>query len=646
MKRVILLLFALQVLFSCSPDNTDPAGPKGKEEEKEPEVVVPEPDYSSLTEQNHPRLLMKDEEFARMRARISLGSDLIMTRMHNTVMSIAQSADILNGNPIPYQLDESGKRLLVRCYEATKRLWSLSYAYRFSGEKKYLTAAVKVLNNVCDFPDWNATVHFLDPAQMSDGVSLAYDWLYKDLPDDTKRKVERCLQEYAMDVALNKQYSWNFYAKHDNWCTSCCCGLDMAALAIYEQCPEKARRILETSRPAVVECLEAMFDKCGAYPEGYGYWATATTCAALGNVIREDCLGTDYGISLQPGWADSCNAFLFMEGAVGIPFNYGDGDPLIHPAYSQWYYAWKYNKPEILYNEIYQIKNGSYGPSNVLQTSLLPFAIACASRIKNVTFSDVAAPKQRMYHGETSQTAVCFIRTGWNRSEGDKYLGIKGGRANESHQHMDVGSFVYDAFGERWARELGLEQYAAVEAKMQVEGYNFWDMTQKSRRWDVLRLNNKFHSTLVVNGEKQNVDGFGFFPKTWDTPEDIGATIDISAALGSAVSSCTRSFHLMGDDLKIVDEIETPSASSVDFRLVTDASPTILEKGIKLEKGGKTLYLKANVPSASFQYHIWDTDPILPYDNKVEGTCVVGFTVSIPAGKKTSFTTLLTPEGF
>lgn len=68
---------------------------------------------------------------------------------------------------------------------------------------------------------------------------------------------------------------------------------------------------------------------------------------------------------------------------------------------------------------------------------------------------------------------------------------------------MDVGSFVVDAQGLRWAIDLGPESYHKIESL----GMKLWGRDQDAERWNIFRYNNYSHNTLVVNGQHQRVEG-------------------------------------------------------------------------------------------------------------------------------------------
>jgi len=93
-----------------------------------------------------------------------------------------------------------------------------------------------------------------------------------------------------------------------------------------------------------------------------------------------------------------------------------------------------------------------------------------------------------------------MFRSSWTDPNAT-YLAIKGGSPGVSHGHMDVGSFIIDAAGWRWAVDLGPESYNKIESR----GMDLWDRSPGAERWTIFRYNNFSHNTLVVNGQPQHV---------------------------------------------------------------------------------------------------------------------------------------------
>ena len=83
----------------------------------------------------HPRiLLLKGEEKALMR---NIRKDAIWTDVHN---SIIEQADAMLDLPVEERIKQ-GKRLLHVSQSVLKRVFFWSYAYRMTGERKYVKRA-------------------------------------------------------------------------------------------------------------------------------------------------------------------------------------------------------------------------------------------------------------------------------------------------------------------------------------------------------------------------------------------------------------------------------------------------------------------------------------------------------------------------
>src|SRR5262249_60397101 len=59
-------------------------------------------------------------------------------------------------------------------------------------------------------------------------------------------------------------------------------------------------------------------------------------------------------------------------------------------------------------------------------------------------------PTRKIFKGVN----VAFLRNDWLAPDAT-WIGVKGGRNNVNHSHLDLGSFVLDAHGTRWALDLG-----------------------------------------------------------------------------------------------------------------------------------------------------------------------------------------------
>lgn len=639
----ILLSSAIAVPFigimsGCSDEDENRFRPGSAQK---PEPVTPEEglDYTKLTSENHPRLLMNATDFTVLKDKISSNTSENLTLLHNTIIGLCNSKG-MSSSALTYKLDASNKRILDVSREALLRIFTCAYAYRTTGDSKYLTHAEADINAVCNFSDWNSKRHFLDVGEMATAVALGYDWLYNDLSETTRKKAADALLNFAFKPAQNKVWNLNFYTATNNWNQVCNGGLVCGALATYETHPEEAKAMIEKALESNKSALETMYSPDGNYPEGAGYWCYGTLYEVLMLSALDSALGGDDGLSEVAGFSKTAEYMLYMTGMNSKFFNYSDCASSSTAALPSWWFAQKYNNPSLLYNELKMLKNGEY--TNCSENRLLPMIMAFANKID---VDNVKAPSEKVWSGK-GETPVVIVHTDWSYSDTDKYLGIKGGKAGTSHGHMDAGSFVYDAYGVRWSMDLGLQSYTTLETPLANLGGSLWDMSQKSMRWDVFRLNNLNHSTISINDAKHLVDGEATLTTVINSENEQGATFNLTKVVSDQAASAIRTVKIVDDkDLVVIDEIKarTDKQAKVRWCMVTQAVPTVENDRIVLTSGSKVMYLTA-IGTVKPAYKTWNTTPTHSYDQANPGTYMVGFEATVTANQTATFTTILTPK--
>ena len=604
------------------------------------------PDYSKLTAGNHPRLFLDNQEFEGMKSLIESGTSTYLSDLHNIIMSLCRR-DAMKDSPLEYKLDASDKRLLHVSRDALTRIFFCSYAYRYTGDRTYLEYAEKALRTVCGFKDWNAGKHFLDTGEMAAAVAIGYDWLYDALSEDTKRMAEKAFVDYAVNPARKKKGGTKFYRMTNNWNQVCNAGLVCGYLAMFETFPERARELIEISVESNRKAMNEMYPPDGNYPEGPGYWGYGSTFEVLMLSALESCVGTDFGLTKTKGFSDTGRYVLYSYGTTGKFYNYSDCGEYGAPSIALWYFADKFHSPDVLYNELRLMRQGRY--MNLGQESrLLPLMTAFA---KNIPQGGVKAPKG-VYSGN-GITPVVMFHTDWTFSESDVYLGVKGGGAGAQHSHMDAGSFVFDADGVRWAKELPNPSYTSLEGPMIKLGGSLWRMEQNSLRWRAFAYNNRQHSTLTVNDKDHISGGFTKITKVIEKRGKAGAVIDLTPALSGEVSKAIRTVEVVKTrDLVVTDKVEALDGKPavVRWTLVTNGVPEVTRDGIRLTIGDKVRFLRAAAKGARIEYKVWSSDPkdydspLKEYERPIPGTYIVGFTATVPAGGKARFRTVLGAE--
>ena len=218
---------------------------------------------------------------------------------------------------------------------------------------------------------------------------------------------------------------------------------------------------------------------------------------------------------------------------------------------------------------------------------------------------------------------------------------------------MDAGSFVFDAEGERWAKELPNPAYSSMEIAMGALGGSLWKMDSSSLRWRAFAYNNCQHSTLTVNGKDHIVGGSAPITKVLRSHRRSGAVIDMTPALASEVRHAMRSVEIRdGKDLVVTDKVEALGHKPAEIRwtLVTNGKPEITRDGIRLAIGDKVRILRTKAKGATVEYKVWSADPkdydspLNEYERAVPGTYLVGFTATVGAGEKALFKAVLGTE--
>jgi hypothetical protein len=572
---------------------------------------------------DHPRILLLagGEESIREK----LNTDVTYTFLHKTII---KECDELIEEPTSQRVF-SGRRLLRVSRECRRRIFFLSYAWRVTGEEKYLKRAEKEMVAAANFQDWNPS-HFLDVAEMTMGLAIGYDWLYKALSPATRSLIENAIIKKGLEESFKEENNTWLTATH-NWNQVCNAGMVYGALAVMEKKPELANKIINRAIKSVKLSMDEYLPD-GVYPEGYGYWSYGTTFNVLLISALDKAFGSDFGLGDHPGFLKTPQYLLHMTGTSGLPFNYSDCDPkpLLNPA-MVWFAA-RLKDPSLLAFESRLIE----GKKNLHRIRELPALMIWGT---DINFMNIPDPQQLLWSGN-GKNPVALMRSDWDPRKGI-YVGLKAGSATVTHSHMDAGSFVMDALGERWALDLGNQDYNSLESK----GVKLWSMKQQSDRWKVFRLSNHSHNTLTFNKGLQNVGGKAEFTSVTDNERFRGAVTDLSSIYDEYVDKSQRGVAIVDNQYVVIrDEVHLSVPSTIRWNMVTPADVVIIDnKTAELRQNGKKVILRVTSP-ADAVLATWPTTPPQPYDEPNPGTVFVGFETKKQAGESVTLNVLLVPE--
>ena len=436
-----------------------------------------------------------------------------------------------------------------------------------------------------------------------------------------------------MEPSLDSKYNGWLRAEH-NWNQVCNAGMTYGAMAIYEDHPELAKQIINRGIETIVLSMKD-YGPDGAYPEGYGYWGYGTSFNVMFNSAIEKLFGKDFGLNEMPGFLKTAGFLENMTGPTGKPFNYSDagGNGGLHPA--MFWFAAQNKDPSLAVGRTKLFTEQT--PDAHIKDRLLPAVMLWSN---GITINDITPPKSTMWVAQ-GKNPVAMMRTSWTDPNAI-YVAMKGGSVSVNHAHMDIGSFVMEADGVRWAMDFGMQEYESLESK----GIQFFGRTQDAQRWTVFRYTNLVHNTLTVNNQHQKVTGHAPITASSATPSFMNAVTDLTEVYKGAVAKANRGIAVVDKSYVVVrDEIETVNeVTTIRWTMLTPATVKITGTNkAELTKDGKKLMLQVEVP-VNVTMKTWSTDPPNSYDAPNPGTALVGFEVTLPANTKTALNVSLIPE--
>ena len=453
----------------------------------------------------HPRLFASAADFARLKVELPKSE---LGRLGLERLSF--EADQMWRFPLPMRVLE-GRRMLTVSQRALSRICTLAMAYRLRGHPRDAARALAEAETVCSFKDWNPK-HFLDTAEMTLAVAIAYDWLYDVATKKQRETLKTGLVRLGLCEKTGALKEGGWVGAANNWGQVCHASLLAGAIAVMEDEPVVAEKVILRALANLPKSMAA-FAPAGGFPEGPGfYWGYAMTFNVLALDLLERACGTDFGLAQQPGFAASVDYLDLMTGPSGLKFNYSDAGILPNQRLlarrtteaCSWWLANRFKRPDSLV----QFEMAAFKARCQDRTTLNPTPRRVPDRLSPLALLwlnpppasvlQTTAPLCKILEGTVP---VAVQRTDWTPEAW--YVGLKGGSALAPHGHMDGGSFVLDAKGCRWAEDLGSEDYH----RMEDSGRNVWDRKQKAERWKIFRLGLASHNTLRIDRGDQLVLG-------------------------------------------------------------------------------------------------------------------------------------------
>ncbi len=579
-------------------------------------------DLSRLAD--HPRLLLPKGAEKKLLKQIN--RDAVWKEIHTATLG---EADRIITLPVSERI-KTGMRLLA-ARENLRRIFILSYAYRMTGQEKYLVRAEQEMLKAASFSDWNPS-HFLDVGEMTMALGVGYDWLYPALSEASRRTIREAIVKKGFKPSYDTAYNWFVDAEH-NWNQVCNGGLAFGAIAVAESEPEWAQKIIDRAIDKVRLPMRH-YAPDGAYPEGPGYWGYGTLFNVLLIGGLESTFGTDYGLSQMPGFMQTGTYEMQMVSPLIKHFNYMDNS--YEPESSSapfWFYS-KTQDPSVLCQQVSILQRDT--AKKYLKDRVLPAMLIWGA---GAPMEKAVAPQETFWAGR-GNTPVCVIRSGWGDPNA-RFVGVKLGSPSINHGHMDVGSFVFEADGVRWAIDLGSEDYNTTETR----GVDLWNMAQQSQRWDVFRYNNRSHNTLTFNDKLQRVNGSAQIIESDSATARRFVKTDLTPVYAGQVDKVERTISLVDNDYLLIEDEITAGKNYTRMRwtLMTRATPKILsDNTVMLEQDGKRCLLKIE-SETPIVWRFEKTPTVNTFDSPNPDVTMVVFDTDLKRGETQYVRAQLTP---
>jgi hypothetical protein len=578
----------------------------------------------------HPRLLTTPSMLATMRE--SLNRDPLRQQVADLV--VRQAVLLRDEQPIQRKLE--GRRLLGESRRCVQRVLMLAMAYHLTGEVEHVQRCREEMLAAARFSDWNPS-HFLDVAEMTLALAIGYDWLYDQLDEESRHEIRTAIIEKGVRLPFETRHN-GWVRAQNNWGQVCHGGLTAGALAVLEHEPELASRTVHNALQNVTVAMAAYAPQ-GSYPEGPGYWAYGTSYNVLLIGMLESVFGSNFGLSDAPGFAQTGAYPALACGPTGLYFNYADGGDRRSPEPIRFWFAARYDRPDWLLGERELWQNEiDKGLRSRRESGGRFFPLVLLWMGDSSSPAEVRMP---LHWNSGGAVPVSVHRSSWSDPRAT-FVGMKAGSPSANHGQMDVGSFVLDSDGVRWAVDLGAEGYHGIESRRM----DLWNRAQNSDRWTIFRQRNHGHNTLVIDDRLQVAAGNAPIISFSDDPARPHTIVDLSPVYAGQVQSARRGIALLPSrEVLIQDELTgLRPGTRVRWGIITPGEPDELEqRAVTLRQNRERLTLTLVAPSGNQWKEIDTARPRNEWDSPNPGTRMITFEALAPASGEVTLVVVATP---
>lgn len=528
----------------------------------------------------------------------------------NTQLSarLVQEANRTIGRPLEdYSLAQNS--LLTTSRDVLANIINTALAYRTTGDLKYRDYARRQLLESASYPNW-APNHFLGTAEMTLAMSIGYDWLGQTLSKEDRATIRKAIVEKGLVPGLEQfKNKADWTRTSTNWSQVCGSSLAMGAIAIQDDDKAMAQRVLNLAVPCVKRA-SSQYAKGGIPSEGPVYWRYGMAFQTMLNRTMINRFGKAQTVLGSSAFNKTAWYPVYVLGTSGKNFNFGDASDWFVPTPATLELARQTKQPMVAAWTDARVRELLLDPQpwtdeHRLSALFLPWAMSTPE----LDASNL--PLDRLFDGDCD---IVSMRGSWTDPMAS-FVGIKGGKNGVPHGQLDLGSFVFDALGERWAMDLGKDDY-------DLPGYF------GAQRNTYFR-NGTIGQNTIYTGANQRANGSASLSTKLNIASPWAA-VDLTKGYTAAKSIVRRFEFPNRRDLIITDTVQRASGMW-RWQMVTAADVVLNGKTALLTLNGKKLL--AEILSEDGEFSVATTKPGLAIEDQNEGTQLL--CVMMPPGTAT-----------
>ena len=445
----------------------------------------------------------------------------------------------------------------------------------FEDEPKYLEQLQDTIWEMCDQYVWALPAHMpnitennnceldLDSTTVGYALALIKTLLNDRLHDLIKSRIDAEIDRRIIKPFLSQRWHWEF--RENNWTTVCSgavgCTLMLNRPEIFDLVQDRINHNMQTY-------IDFGYQDDGVCTEGVGYWSYGfgyyLTYAEMLKTYTNGRVDLTKGEKVK-------NIAMFLQKLFldeNVVVNYGDcgiGNQVTMPA--GYLYLLKSMFPDDV----------ELPPEKIFAYEVHYFTYFLSTfRLYDPSYKSTKLSKNAEYF---------MANQGWYVKRTPKYgFACRGGSNGESHNHNDVGSFIFSKNDKQVLCDIGGRPYTRQYFEHPV-------------RYTFLETSSRGHNVPIINGKYQGNGG----ERAITTFENGTVKMDFACIYHQEeLTKLVRNFTPDENGVTITDEFE--GAKEFTERLVTLTEPTI-EDG-KITVDGVTITYDSTLAKARYETEI------------------------------------------